>query len=84
MNGETYLRYLKLFPTKHPSFVLWGHLIMWVAALVVNLYVVGRDYDAHLFNWALACICSIWSIAGIGFWVKMIWSKWQIDKLLKV
>lgn len=84
MNGDTYLIYLKLFPTKRPGLVLWSHLIMWLAAFGVNLYVLGRDYNVPLWHWTICLIAVIWSIAGIWHWTKMLWSKRQIDKLLKV
>jgi hypothetical protein len=83
MNGEMYLRYLKLFPTKRPGLVFWGNLCVWIAALGVNLYAVSAN-EPSLLGWIVSFFVIVWCIAGIGHWSKLLWSKHQIDKLLKV
>ena len=82
MNGDTYLSYLKLFPTKRPGLVLWSHLTLWIAALGINLYAISNVNN--LFGWIVSFLVVVWCIAGVWHWAKMLWSKHQIDKLLKV
>jgi len=82
MDGTMYLCYLKLFPTKRPNLVLWGNLCMWIAALGVNLWAVGRNYDSPQWAWVISFLIIVWCIFGIGHWSKLLWSKYVLEKEL--
>ena len=82
MNGDMYLTYLKLFPTKRPTLVLWSHWLLWIIALGVNLYSVTGN-EPSLFGWVISFLIIVWCIFGVLHWGKLLWSKRAIERELK-